>query len=252
MQSTEKWLPVVGYEGVYDVSDLGRVRSLDRTDSRGHRIRGRLLKLVSKAETGPDSRQTVSIHWGGVQRTRLVHHLVLEAFIGPRPDGMEACHGDGDARNNAVSNLRWGTHQSNEADKLAHGTHPKANITHCPRGHALTHPNIVAGVAARGHRKCRACSIEAAHAHYRGLPFDAGRADSALVEILAGRVGLAKDACPRGHLLKTPNLVPSDLKLGKRACLACSRARSTVAGKRFGLDPSVADAKYALIMGGAK
>ena len=248
MQSTEKWLPVVGYEGVYEVSDQGRVRSLDRTDARGHRIRGRMLRLVSQAATGPDSRQTVSIHWGGVQRTRLVHHLVLEAFVSPRPDGLEACHGDGDARNNAVSNLRWGTHKSNEADKLRHGTHPKVNITHCPRGHELAEPNIVAGEAARGHRKCRACNIATAHAYYRGEPFDTDRADAAFADVMAGRVGLKNEACPRGHLLSGANLVPSDLELGKRGCLACNRTRSLPKSRRLGFDPSVADEKYRQIM----
>lgn len=251
MQSTEKWLPVVGYEGVYDVSDQGRVRSLDRTDARGHRVRGRMLKLVSQSETGPDSRRTVSIHWGGVQRTRLVHHLALEAFVGPRPDGTEACHGDGDAGNNALTNLRWDTHGANELDKIRHGTHNNKRKTHCPRGHMLSAPNIVPGVHSQGYRKCRACSIEAAHAHYRGKSFDADRADAAFADVMAGRVGLKNEACPRGHLLSGANLVPSDLKLGRRACLACNRARSTANGKKYGIDAAVADAKYAVIMGGA-
>jgi len=64
-----------------------------------------------------------------------VHRLVLEAFVGPCPDGMEACHNDGDRANNVPSNLRWDTHGNNLADKLAHGTqtrggqHPTAKVT---------------------------------------------------------------------------------------------------------------------------
>lgn len=50
-----------------------------------------------------------------------VHRLVLEAFIGPCPPGMEACHNDGNPRNNALSNLRWDTSENNSADKIRHG-----------------------------------------------------------------------------------------------------------------------------------
>jgi hypothetical protein len=53
-----------------------------------------------------------------------VHVLVLLAFIGPRPDGQEACHGDGNPLNNRLENLRWDTHLANEADKTIHGTRP--------------------------------------------------------------------------------------------------------------------------------
>lgn len=58
-----------------------------------------------------------------VRSTKLVHRLVLEAFVGPCPVGMECCHEDGDPTNNRLSNLRWGTKKSNEADKLRHGTY---------------------------------------------------------------------------------------------------------------------------------
>lgn len=51
-----------------------------------------------------------------------VHKLVLEAFVGPRPEGMEACHSDGNSLNNHASNLRWDTHLNNMADRTKHGT----------------------------------------------------------------------------------------------------------------------------------
>lgn len=58
---------------------------------------------------------------GKVQQHKL-HHLVLEAFVGPRPDGLEGCHGDGDFTNNSLDNLRWDTPLANADDKRRHGT----------------------------------------------------------------------------------------------------------------------------------
>src|SRR5690606_38480338 len=70
------------------------------------------------------------------------HVLVAEAFIGPRPEGAECLHGDGDHTNNMVSNLRWGTKSENQLDSVRHGTHHQANKTHCPRGHELVEGNL--------------------------------------------------------------------------------------------------------------
>lgn len=58
----------------------------------------------------------------GTENERSVHRMVLEAFVGPCPEGMEACHGDGNASNNSLSNLRWDTHKSNMDDRNRHGT----------------------------------------------------------------------------------------------------------------------------------
>jgi hypothetical protein len=52
----------------------------------------------------------------------LAHKVVLEAFVGPRPEGHQACHGNGDRKDNRLSNLRWGTAKENQADREAHGT----------------------------------------------------------------------------------------------------------------------------------
>lgn len=64
-----------------------------------------------------------------------VHELILLAFVGPRPEGMEGCHCDGDSQNNRISNLRWDTPKANRADKLLHktlacgSTHGMAKLT---------------------------------------------------------------------------------------------------------------------------
>jgi hypothetical protein len=122
----EVWKDVVGYEGLYRVSVLGRIKSVDHMI--GHwrgGLRtwpGRILKPF------PHKRGSLFIDLckkGAVNRF-FVHHLVLLAFVGPRPSGMECCHGDGNNGNNKLSNLRWDTHASNEADKLKHGTDNRA------------------------------------------------------------------------------------------------------------------------------
>lgn len=65
----------------------------------------------------------------------LVHCLVLKAFVGPRPEGHECCHNDGNQRNNRLENLRWGTHQENSDDRVRHGNscrgekNPNAKLT---------------------------------------------------------------------------------------------------------------------------
>lgn len=118
----ERWLPVVGYEGIYEVSDHGRVRSLDRTirHRNGHvtRRRGRVLRLSSTVSGYPQA----GLRSGDRDGQRLVHRLVAEAFIGPCPEGMECRHLDGNRRNNSPSNLAWGTHAENVADQATHGT----------------------------------------------------------------------------------------------------------------------------------
>jgi hypothetical protein len=66
----------------------------------------------------------VVLHRDGRRFWRLVHQLVLEAFVGPRPPGFVACHKDGDRGNNSVGNLRWDTQKSNLGDRVASGTDP--------------------------------------------------------------------------------------------------------------------------------
>lgn len=113
----ESWLPVVGYEGLYEVSDLGQVRSLDRTDCRGKSCTGVLLVPMSWGDY-----LWVRLSRNGRRQARHVHRLVLEAFIGPCPEGMEACHGPGGSLDNSLANLRWDTHAANMEDQRQHGT----------------------------------------------------------------------------------------------------------------------------------
>ena len=121
---TELWRPVVGYEGMYEVSNLGNVRGLPRVIKRCkcgepiRRARGGPLKWIMRIEGYP----LVSLSRGNRYVQRLVHRLVLEAFVGPAPKGMEACHKNGKQHDPRLVNLRWDTKKANHADKWLHGT----------------------------------------------------------------------------------------------------------------------------------
>ena len=156
----------MGWEGLYEVSSLGRVRSVDRVDSAGATRKGRVLRSGDQL-TG---HQVVHLSRASQVTTRTVHRLVLEAFVGPRPEGMEACHWDGNPRNNRRDNLRWGTRSSNRQDAVRHGTHfaPGRYVTHCPRGHEYLPWNLCPGEYRRGLRVCRSCRNSRARAVKRG------------------------------------------------------------------------------------
>lgn len=121
----EEWLPVVGYEGMYEVSNKGRVRSLDRTWTQWHGglvpILGTMLSQVCHPDSGY---MTVHLSKEGRKRRRPVHVLLLESFVGPQPEGMEGCHNNGKPGDNRRENLRWDTHSANMFDAVRHGTHP--------------------------------------------------------------------------------------------------------------------------------
>ena len=159
----EEWRPVVGYEGRYEVSSHGRVRSIDITitDSLGRTRRqaGRLLK--SHADRGGylmvELRNGLGRKHG--RKGRSVHRLVAEAFVagGTQPK-VEVMHLDHDPSHNCTGNLAWGSHAENVQATVAAGRHASGNTikTHCPRGHAYDITN------GRGDRLCRVCRNAAA------------------------------------------------------------------------------------------
>ena len=122
MVITENWRFVVGYEGLYEVSDQGRVRSLDRivTYAAGGRrlFKGRILK-AGHSKGYP----RVNLYRDGKQSVKfaLVHQLVLAAFVGPLPEGQEVRHYDGNRKNCSLGNLLYGTRSENYFDKYRHG-----------------------------------------------------------------------------------------------------------------------------------
>ena len=173
MTAAEEWRPVVGYEGAYEVSSYGRVRSLERVIMRRNgcqqRVHARILRPTIARHRG--NYPTYSLSKGSPRRT--AHALVAGAFIGPVPAGHEVLHRDGNPQNNHVSNLGYGTHGQNMLDIVRHGRHTWANRTKCPRDHALITPNLVASKI--DGRTCLACARARAKLHYaakQGLALD--------------------------------------------------------------------------------
>lgn len=159
--SIETWLPIPGYEEYYGVSDQGRVRSLDRIVEHRNRwgginrrpVNGGMLSLDVVA----NGYRVVGLHRPGDKpRMDAIHRLVMLAFVGPRQDGMEVCHTDGNRMNNTLSNLRYGTHSENAQDIIRHGKNQKLNNTHCPSGHLYSGENLRIDPAT-GARRCRIC-----------------------------------------------------------------------------------------------
>lgn len=120
-----KWQAVVGYEETYEVSNQGKVRSIDRISSSGHKLKGKQLKQCLHSQGYPQ----VGLCKNGRTKTFLVHRLVLIAFRGPCSEGLECRHLDGQPGNNLIRNLVWGTHSENIFDKISHGNFNPNTVT---------------------------------------------------------------------------------------------------------------------------
>lgn len=117
----EIWKTAVGFPH-YAVSNLGRVKRV-KPDAYG-----RTLAVILKPVARPDGYIAYSMHNEGVQKVRLGHRLVCEAFHGPQPKGKpHACHNDGDKANNKADNVRWDSPVGNNNDKIEHGTLAKGD-----------------------------------------------------------------------------------------------------------------------------
>lgn len=121
----EIWKPVVGFEGHYEISDLGNCRSVERPVQT--RNRWGPMTVVRR------SRQLMPLPVGkylgaqlskeGKIKFRTLHTLVAEAFLGERPKGFDCCHMDGNPHNNTLVNLKWATKRENQSHRVQHGTH---------------------------------------------------------------------------------------------------------------------------------
>jgi NUMOD4 motif-containing protein/HNH endonuclease len=151
----EIWMPVPGYEGFYEVSDLGRIYSHRRWTRAGTRG-GRILKPAWDGGTKSKPHQFVSLFRDGNGKGKqyFVHRLVLLAFVGEPPDGMIGCHRDDDPANNCLENLRWDTPSENMRDCIRNGNHNHADKRFCKYGHEFTPENTYTNAGKRYCRKC--------------------------------------------------------------------------------------------------
>lgn len=145
-RKNEIWKDVVGYEGLYQVSNLGRVWSCPKK-VRGKQgcVRRLSGKFINGIGTRKDGRVYISLWRNNVGRARFLHHLVLEAFVGPRPRGMECCHyPDRSSSNCRLDNLRWDTSENNKKDQLLHGTRVHGDRIHNSKLRESDIPKILA------------------------------------------------------------------------------------------------------------
>lgn len=110
------WKPIEGWAG-YEISNTGHVRSWKKC----RRTPNDVLPRPVAPFPLPYGYLIVKLKDKGRKRSAYIHHLVAEHFIGPRPDGAEVAHWDGDKSNNSVSNLRYATPKENGADSVRQG-----------------------------------------------------------------------------------------------------------------------------------
>lgn len=120
----EVWKDIPGYEGRYQASTEGRIRSMGglklcRYGRTGTTYTMSYQGRIKKMSIGSHGYPVVNL---GHADIRTVHSLVMLTFVGKCPKGMEICHNDGNRLNTRLSNLRYDTHKANEADKILHGT----------------------------------------------------------------------------------------------------------------------------------
>ena len=110
----EKWAAIAGYEGLYEVSDRGSIRSLDRVSLIPRKVKGKPLK----SSLNGGGYKFVTLYKDGIGHPARVHSLVIAAFVAP----VECGHNNGDRLDNRADNLRWVTKSENQLDRVRHGT----------------------------------------------------------------------------------------------------------------------------------
>lgn len=170
----EVFKPVSGYEGMYEVSSFGRVRSFKGNTTR-------ILKGCPNSNGYP----LVSLFRDGKTKSFNVHRLVAAAHLGPAPaDRPHVLHADDVKANNRISNLRYGDDSANKRDRVLNGNDPDARKTHCPQGHAYVHANTYVRNGRRYCISCQRARAAAAIAKKYGRAYDVNEdADRRYIEL---------------------------------------------------------------------
>ena len=131
-EMVEEWRPIAGWEGLYEVSNYGQVKTVSRKIRRGlgeYFFKGGVVKPI---EMG-NGYLAVNLTRSGKREQRLVHRIVLESFVGKSPSGFQACHNNGIRSDCRLENLRWDSVIANHEDKRKHGTLPIGESVHNAR-----------------------------------------------------------------------------------------------------------------------
>lgn len=140
----EVWKAVVGYEGYYEVSDLGAVRTVER-EQQSYGGRAWVKPVETRKATFDGRYMVMTLAKEGTRKRFYIHDIVLTAFRGARPTSKtHGCHNDGDSKNNSLQNLRWDTPTANVLDKVKHGTMPIGERHHKNRYSEETMRAVVA------------------------------------------------------------------------------------------------------------
>lgn len=149
----EIWKPVKGLEGIYSVSNLGRVRREPGKTSNDRNWKGKVLK----PRINRDGYHKYVLYRDAKPHPRVVSRLVCEAFNGPPPEGKRlALHRDDNRDNNRLDNIYWGSMSDNQRDIIQNGNNYGINKTHCVNGHEYTDENTYRAPKT-GARSCQTC-----------------------------------------------------------------------------------------------
>lgn len=147
----EEWKDIPGFEGRYQISNLGRVKSLPRYVKNGTGYRSVRGGIRKHSRNGPREYPSINLK----DKSFTIHRLLGELWI-PNPTGLpEVLHKDDDPNNYNLDNLYWGTSSQNSNDTVKNGNHHYAKRDLCDNGHEFTEQNTY--VRSDGGRRCRAC-----------------------------------------------------------------------------------------------
>lgn len=175
MSSVEVWKDIENYEGLYQVSNLGRVRSLDRVDANKHYRKGRVI-AYSMSSSGLGYRQ-VSLWRDGKRENRLIHRIVASAFLDNYDNLPQVNHKDENKENNTVSNLEWcsalynvmyGTRNERMAKTEGRPVYVIANSGHRYLFRSVKIASELLGLDRRAMHRC----LKDKHKHHHGFSFE--------------------------------------------------------------------------------
>lgn len=152
----ESWVPVARFENIYEVSTDGTVRSITRRDA----LNRVWESVVRRPQLDTRGYHSMFLTGNGLREFRTVQSIVLESFVGPRPDGMVICHYDDNKLNNRLENLRYDSPTANRLDAVRNGRDYWTARSHCKNGHEFTDENtrLQDDGEGRKSRHCRACN----------------------------------------------------------------------------------------------